>query len=94
MNTRLQGNMEVRTDGQGTSADKRERAMRGRATAMLTLKEAAAYLGYSPSYFRKLTMRRAVPMYKPGKSCYFREEDLDAYIASHRVAPRGERGKP
>ena len=38
---------------------------------LLSTKEAAEYCGFKLSYFRKLMMRRAIPMYKPcGKLCF------------------------
>lgn len=57
----------------------------------LTSKEAAEYLGFSLSYFRKLMMRRAIPMYKPsGKLCFFDRDDLDAFRQSVRIASQDE----
>lgn len=57
----------------------------------LTSKEAAEYLGFSLSYFRKLMMRRAIPMYKPsGKLCFFDRDDLDAFRQSVRIASQEE----
>ena len=39
---------------------------------LLNSQEAADYLGFSLSYFRKMMMRRVIPMYKPsGKICFF-----------------------
>lgn len=38
---------------------------------LLSTKEAAEYLGFKLSYFRKMMMRRTIPMYKPsGKLCF------------------------
>lgn len=57
----------------------------------LTSKEAAEYLGFSLSYFRKLMMRRAIPMYKPsGKLCFFDIADLDTFRQSVRIASQEE----
>lgn len=58
---------------------------------LLNSKEAADYLGLSISYFRKLMMKREIPMYKPnGKLCFFDTDDLDAYIRSVRISSKGE----
>ena len=47
---------------------------------LLRTKEADEYCGFKLSYFRKLMMRRAIPMYKPcGKLCFFKKEDLDTF---------------
>lgn len=47
---------------------------------LLSTKEAAEYCGFKLSYFRKLMMRRAIPMYKPtGKLCFFKKEDLGRF---------------
>lgn len=41
---------------------------------LLSTKEAAEYCGFKLSYFRKLMMRRVIPMYKPcGKLCFFKK---------------------
>ena len=41
---------------------------------LLSTKEAAEYCGFKLSYFRKLMMRRVIPMYKPtGKLCFFKD---------------------
>lgn len=57
----------------------------------MTSKEAAEYLGLSLSYFRKLMMRRVIPMFKPGgKICFFDPADLDAYMQGVRVSSQAE----
>lgn len=58
---------------------------------LLNSREAADYLGLSLSYFRKLMMRRIIPMYKPGgKVCFFDPDDLDAYLTSIRISSQTE----
>ena len=58
---------------------------------LLNSREAADYLGLSLSYFRKLMMRRVIPMYKPGgKVCFFDLDDLDAYLTSIRISSQTE----
>ena len=52
---------------------------------LLSTKEAAEYCGFKLSYFRKLMMRRVIPMYKPcGKLCFFKKEDLDAFLTRRK----------
>ena len=58
---------------------------------LLSTKEAAEYCGFKLSYFRKLMMRRAIPMYKPtGKLCFFKKEDLDAFLTGIRISSQEE----
>ena len=58
---------------------------------MLNSQQAADYLGLSISYFRKLMMRRIIPMYKPGgKVCFFDPDDLDVYLKSIRISSQTE----
>ncbi|MCH5236062.1 MAG: excisionase family DNA-binding protein [Muribaculaceae bacterium] len=58
---------------------------------LLNSREAAEYLGLSLSYFRKLMMRRVIPMYKPGgKVCFFDPDDLNAYLTSIRISSQTE----
>jgi len=58
---------------------------------LLNSQEAADYLGFSLSYFRKMIMRRVIPMYKPsGKLCFFDPDDLDAYLTSVRISSQDE----
>ena len=58
---------------------------------LLNTKETAEYCGFRLSYFRKLMMRRTIPMYKPcGKLCFFKKEDLDAFLTGVRVSSQEE----
>lgn len=58
---------------------------------VLTLAEAARYMGVSKSTLYKLTMERAIPHYKPtGKMCFFNREELENWLRSNRVAPAEE----
>ncbi|MFK2339847.1 excisionase family DNA-binding protein [Bacteroides fragilis] len=58
---------------------------------LLSTREAAEYCGFKLSYFRKLMMRRAIPMYKPtGKLCFFKKEDLDAFLTGVRISSQEE----
>lgn len=58
---------------------------------VLTSDEAAKYMGVSKSYIYKLTMRQAIPHYKPmGKMCYFKRAELENWLQSNRVATTAE----
>ena len=58
---------------------------------VLTSDEAARYLGISKSYLYKLTMKQAIPHYKPmGKMCYFNRMELESWLQSNRVATADE----
>ena len=58
---------------------------------LLSTKEAAEYCGFKLSYFRKLMMHRVIPMYKPsGKLCFFKKEDLDAFLTGVRISSQEE----
>ena len=55
---------------------------------LLSTREAAEYCGFKLSYFRKLMMRRAIPMYKPtGKLCFFKKED---FLTGVRISSQEE----
>ena len=59
--------------------------------AVLTSDEAAAYMGISKSYLYKLTMKGAVPHYKPmGKMCYFNRNELEKWLQQNRIATAQE----
>lgn len=58
---------------------------------VLTSDEAARYMGISKSYLYKLTMKLAIPHYKPtGKMCYFNRAELESWLQSNRVATANE----
>ena len=58
---------------------------------LLNTREAAEYCGFKLSYFRKLMMHRAIPMYKPyDKLCFFKKEDLDVFLTGVRVSSQEE----
>ena len=54
---------------------------------LLTTKQAAEMLQFSPSYMRKLVMRRKVPFIKIGRSVRFRKEDLEQMLDSNYSKP-------
>lgn len=60
--------------------------------AILTVNEAAAYLGISKNYLYKLTMRKEIPYYRPtGKIIYFDRKELEEWIkANNRISTMQE----
>lgn len=53
--------------------------------AVLTLREAAEYMGLSVSYLYKLTSSGLIPFSKPiGKMVYFSKEDIDAWLMGRK----------
>lgn len=58
---------------------------------VLTLEEAALYLGMKKSNLYKMTHRMEIPFYKPqGKMNYFERTDLDAWMRRGRSMSRDE----
>ena len=59
--------------------------------AVLTVDEAARYMGISKSTLYKMMMRHEVPYSKPnGKVCFFDRLELEAWLMSNRVATSDE----
>lgn len=59
--------------------------------AVLTVDEAARFMGVSKSYVYKLTMQQKIPFSKPlGKMLYFDRLELEAWLMSNRVATSDE----
>lgn len=55
---------------------------------ILTLQEAAIYMGISLSQIYKLTSTQSIPHYKPrGKMCYFERKELDAWLLRNHNGP-------
>lgn len=53
---------------------------------MLNTQEAAAFLGLTVGYLRKLTMQKKIPYYKPfGNKCYFDKDELLGVLRTNRV---------
>lgn len=58
---------------------------------VLTLEEAALYLGMKKSNLYKMTHRMEIPFYKPqGKMNYFERAELDAWMRRGRSMSRAE----
>lgn len=59
--------------------------------AVLTVDEAARYMGISKSTLYKMMMRREIPYSKPnGKVCFFDRKELETWLMSNRVATSNE----
>lgn len=56
----------------------------------LDVKELSAYLKLSISAIYKLTSTSEIPHYKSGKRLYFKKEDIDEWIFSHRIKTRDD----
>lgn len=58
---------------------------------VLTVEEAANYMGVSRSHLYKLTMRGEIPHYKPtGKMCYFNRAELEEWLQHNRISTHAE----
>ena len=56
-----------------------------------TVDEVAAYTGLKKSYLYKLTSMRQIPHYKPsGKTCFFRREEIEAWLTANPIATNDE----
>jgi excisionase family DNA binding protein len=62
------------------------------ASPWLRLEEAGAYVGLPAEQLRKLVQARRVPHYRPGRRIMFRRDELDAWMAEHRVETHRLRG--
>lgn len=52
----------------------------------LNTKEAAAFLQISVGKIYQLTMKKAIPFYKPGGKLYFKKSELIEYINKNKQA--------
>ena len=58
---------------------------------VLTFDETSVYTGISKSYLYKLTSKRQIPHYKPtGKLIFFKLDELERWLLSHRIGTREE----
>lgn len=59
--------------------------------AVLTVDEAARYMGVSKSSLYKLMMRKLIPYSRPnGKVCYFDRKELETWLMSNRISTENE----
>lgn len=74
-----------------TQLDRIERYALLAAKNVLTVEEAAIFLGFSESYVYKMTCTQQLPFYKPnGKMVYFRKAELEEWMTQNRVASSAE----
>jgi excisionase family DNA binding protein len=59
----------------------------GEGNVLLDIAGAAAYLGVSEAFVRRLVLERRVRYYKVGKFVRFRAFDLDAFVEAGRRDP-------
>lgn len=58
---------------------------------VLTLDEAATYMGISKSHLYKMTMLGSIAFYKPrGKMNYFDRAELEKFLLQNRITPADE----
>ena len=57
-----------------------------RPKGLLTIPEAAAYLGLSVGTLRNWISMKRIAYVKIGDRTMFTQADLDAYVAAHRIA--------
>ena len=58
---------------------------------MLTLEEAARFMGVTKSSIYKMTHEQTIPYYKPnGKMIFFEKSDLLAWVRKNRVSSEAE----
>ena len=57
------------------------------SSVLLDVAGAAAYLGVSEAFVRRLVLEKRVRYYKVGKFVRFRAGDLDAFVDAGRIDP-------
>ena len=55
-------------------------------TKMLSIPEVAHALGVSPRWVRRAVIERRLPYVKVGRLVRFESDDVEAFIASNRIA--------
>jgi excisionase family DNA binding protein len=76
---------ESRTRGSKRPVD--HRRAEASAVRLLGVLEVAERLGTSERFVRRLVSERRVPFHKVGKFVRFDPEDIDIWLADHRVEP-------
>lgn len=58
---------------------------------VITMEEAAQFMGISLSCLYKMTSQKLISHYKPnGKKIYFVQEEIEEYLLSVRIKPQSE----
>jgi excisionase family DNA binding protein len=66
----------------------KERPINGKQGRLMTVKQAADYLGTTPATLYTKIWRREIPFIKLGRSVRFDVIDLDQLIAESKVVPQ------
>jgi excisionase family DNA binding protein len=72
----------------GASMAERQERTPGTKVRLMTIKQAAEYLGTTPATLYTKIWRREIPFIKLGRSVRFDVRDLDELIADSKVEPR------
>jgi len=75
------------TDGPRLQESRRPSAGTGAASPLLDVGQAAAHLGVTEPFIRRLVLERRVRYYKVGKYVRFHARDLDAFVEAGRREP-------
>lgn len=67
-----------------------ESVMAVQMKTVLTVAEAAMYMGMSENWLRHIICRNEIPYYKRGKRVYFKKAELDDWMCAERVASDAE----
>ena len=59
---------------------------------LMSVREAAAYIGLSPHTVYGMVSQRRIPYVKVGRLVKFNQATLDAWLKQHTVMPMPERG--
>lgn len=62
------------------------------AKNILTLEEAASFIGFKPNYLRQIAFEKAIPHYRnpQNRRYYFKREELEAWMTSQKVEAKEE----
>jgi excisionase family DNA binding protein len=60
----------------------------GARMALLTVDQAAEYLGVKPRFIRRLVAEKRIPYVKLGSHLRLDDNDLDAFVEAGRVCPQ------
>jgi excisionase family DNA binding protein len=56
----------------------------------MNISEVATYIKVAKTTVYGMTHRNTIPHYKSGKRLYFKKEDIDEWIFSHRIKTRDD----
>lgn len=67
-----------------------ERSVTSTQKELMTIEEASDYLGFKVSYLYRLTSGKKIPFYKPARKVFFKKNELDEWVFTHRESTREE----